>query len=139
MIKKETPIVKKETLSVRTFKAKKNFTYMQCENAYNVECFPYCKNTIQDGQEYITRVRKFNDGYTIQSYYCEGCMRAEFFDEEIEKARLTKKAQTKENRIQTLVDEIRSRLKTYDGNDKAELASIEMALDEIIALSHKPN
>jgi hypothetical protein len=139
MTKKETLSVTKETLSVKTFRSKKNTTYMQCENAYNVERFPYCRNTIQDGQEYITRVLKFNDGYVLQRNYCEGCMRAEFSEEEIEKARPTKKTQVKENRIQTLVEDIRRRLKTYDGNDKSGLASIETALNEIIVIANKPN
>ena len=66
-------------------------------------------------------------------------MRAKLSEEEIEKARGTKKSQTKENRIQTLVEDIRRRLKTYDGNDKAGMAAIESSLDEITALSNKPN
>ena len=79
------------------------------------------------------------DGYMMRYDYCEGCMRAEFSEEEIEKARSTKKTQAEDNRIQTLVDEIRRRLKTYDGSDKAGLAAIETALDEIKSLAKGRN
>lgn len=135
MTKMEIPSVKKETRSVKTFKAKKNTTYLQCDNAYNPE-HPYCHNTIKDGEEYLVAICKFDDGYMMRYDYCEGCMRAKFSEEEIDKARPTKKTQAKENRVQTLVDEIRRRLKTYDGNDKEELAAMETVLDEIIALSN---
>lgn len=132
-------MMKKETISVKTFKAKKNCTYqyMQCDNAYDAEHFPYCKNTIQDGQEYLMVIRKYDNGCTMRYDYCEGCMRAKFSEEEIEKARGRKSAQAKENRVQTLVDEIRSKLKTYDGNDKEVLSTIETSLDEIVAITNE--
>ena len=135
MIKAEIPSVKKETLSVKTFRSKKSVTYLQCDNAYHPAEHPYCHNTIKDGEEYLVAICKFDDGYTMRYGYCEGCMRAEFSEEEVEKARSTKKTQAEDNRIQTLVDEIRRRLKTYDGNDKVGLAAMETALDEIISLA----
>lgn len=139
MIKNEKPKIKNETLSVKTFKAKKNVTYLQCDNAYDAEHFPYCQNTIKDGQEYLMAIRKYDNGCTMRYDYCEGCMRAKFSEEEIKKARGVKNTKSKDNRIQTLVEDIRRRIKTYDGNDKEGLAEIETALDEIIALSHKLN
>jgi len=136
MEKKETLSVKKETLSVKTFRSKKNATYLQCDNAYNQE-HPYCHNTIKDGEEYLMAICKFEGGYMMRYDYCEWCMRAKFSEDEIDKARGRKNAQAKDNKIQTLVDDIRLRLKTYDGNDKEGLSAIETALDEITSLANK--
>jgi hypothetical protein len=41
------------------------------------------------------------------------------------------------NGIIPVVDEIRCKLKTYDGSDKAELAAMETALDEIVAFTNE--
>ena len=41
MTKTKTPVVKKETISVKTFKAGKTATYLQCSNAYSPE-HPHC-------------------------------------------------------------------------------------------------
>lgn len=131
MTKTKTPVVKKETVSVKTFKAGKNATYLQCSNAYSPE-HPHCQNTIEDGEEYLVSVCTFEDGYILQDYYCEGCVRAnKRLEVEFEKAHDAKPSETKGSRILTLVDDIRLRLKTYDGNDKIALKAIETALDEI--------
>ena len=131
MTKTKTPVVKKETISVKTFKAGKNATYLQCSNAYSPE-HPHCHNTIKDGEEYLVSVCTFDNGYTIQDYYCGGCVRAnKHLEEEFEKERGAKPSETKVSRILTLVDDIRLRLKTYDGNDKIALKDIETSLDEI--------
>lgn len=136
MTNKKTPNVKKETLSVKTFKAKKNTTYLQCDNAYDPER-PYCHNTIKDGEEYLMAIYKFDDGCIMQYDYCEGCMREKFSEEKIEKARGAKKSQTKGARIQTIVDDIRRRLKTYNGSDPTGLAAMETALDKIVAITNE--
>lgn len=110
--------------------------YLQCDNAYNSE-HPYCHNTIKDGEEYLVEIYKLDDGCKMRYDYCKGCMRAKFSKEEIENARVVKKSQTKGARIQTLVDEIRRRLKTYNGNDKEGLAAMETALDEIVSITNE--
>lgn len=125
--------VKKETLSVKTFKAKKNFTYLQCDNAYHPE-HPYCHNTIKDGDEYLTAIRKFDTGDIMRYDFCEGCMRAKLSEEEIEKERVTKGTQTKAARVQTLVNEIRTGLKAYERYDPIGWAPIEAGLDEIVRI-----
>ena len=131
MTKTKTPVVKKETISVKTFKAGKNATYLQCSNAYSPE-HPHCHNTIEDGEEYLVSVYTFEDGYILQEYYCEGCVRDnKHLEVEFEKAHDSKPSKLKGSRILTLVDDIRLRLKTYDGNDKISLKAIETALDEI--------
>ena len=136
MTKTKTPVVKKETISVKTFKAGKNTTYLQCGNAYRPE-HPHCHNTIKDGEEYIVSVCTFDDGYTIQDYYCEGCVRADkHLEWEFEKAHDAKPSKPKVHRIQDLVEEIRLRLKTYDGNDKMVLKDIETTLDEILRIEN---
>ena len=131
MTKTKTPVVKKETISVKTFKAGKNATYLQCSNAYSPE-HPHCHNTIEDGEEYLVSVCTFEDGYILQDYYCEGCVHAnKQLEVEFEKAHDARPSKPKVSRILTLVDDIRLRLKTYDGNDKISLKAIETALDEI--------
>lgn len=131
MTKTKTPVVKKETISVKTFKAGKNATYLQCSNAYSPE-HPHCHNTIEDGEEYLVSVCAFENGYILQDYYCEGCVRDnKHLEVEFEKAHDAKPSKPKGSRILTLVDDIRLRLKTYDGNDKISLKAIETALDEI--------
>lgn len=128
--------VKKETRSVRTFKVNKNskYQYMQCDNAYNPER-PFCHNTIKDGDEYLTVILTFDDGYKMRYDFCEGCMHAKLSEEEIENARGNKR-QTKNTRIQTLVNEIRNRLETYYVSDKTALAEIEAKLEEIVNISN---
>ena len=121
MTKTKTPVVKKETISVKTFKAGKNATYLHCSNAYSPE-HPHCHNTIKDGEEYLVSVCTFEDGYILQDYYCEGCVRDnKHLEAEFEKAH---DAKPKGSRIRELVDDIRLRLKTYDGNDKVSLKAI---------------
>ena len=136
MTKTKTPVVKKETISVKTFKAGKNATCLQCSNAYSPE-HPHCHNTIKDGEEYLVSVCTFEDGYILQDYYCEGCVRDnKHLEAEFEKARDAKPSKPKGNRIRELVDDIRNRLKTYDGNDKRALKDIETALDEILRIEN---
>ena len=136
MTKTKTPVVKKETISVKTFKAGKNATCLQCSNAYSPE-HPHCHNTIKDGEEYLVSVCTFEDGYILQDYYCEGCVRDnKHLEAEFEKARGGKPSKPKGNRIRELVDDIRIRLKTYDGNDKRSLKAIETALDEILRIEN---
>lgn len=132
----ETSIVKKETSSVRTFKAKKNdlYKYIQCDNAYDPKR-PYCHNTIKDGDEYLTVICKFDTGDIMRYDYCEGCMRAKLSEEEIEKIRVPKKTQTKTTRIQTLIKEVRNKLEAYDGHDLKGLEAIETTLDEIVRIT----
>ena len=133
MTKTKIPVVKKETICVKTFKAGKNSTYLQCSNAYSPE-HPHCHNTIKDGEEYLVSVCTFEDGYILQDYYCEGCVRDnKHLEAEFEKAH---DAKPKGSRIRELVDDIRLRLKTYDGNDKRSLKSIETALDEILRIEN---
>lgn len=126
--------VKKETRSVKTFKANKNFTYLQCDNAYNPER-PYCHNMIKDGDEYLTVLRKFDTGDIMRYDFCEGCMRAKLSEEEIEKIRVQKKTQTKAARIKTLVNEVRNGLAAYDGYNLKGLEAMENALDEIVRIA----
>lgn len=136
MTKTKTPVVKKETISVKTFKAGKNATYLQCSNAYSPE-HPHCHNTIKDGEEYLVSVCTFEDGYILQECYCEGCVRDnKHLEVEFEKAHDAKPSKPKGNRIRELVDDIRIRLKTYDGNDKISLKAIETALDEILRIEN---
>ena len=79
----------------------------------------------------------FDNRYTIQDYYCEGCVRAnKHLEVEFEKAHDAKPSKPKGNRIRELVDDIRIRLKTYDGNDKRSLKAIETALDEILRIEN---
>lgn len=131
MTKTKTPVVRKETISVKTFKSGKNATYLQCSNAYSPE-HPHCHNTIEDGEEYLVSVCTFENGYILQDYYCEGCVHAnKHLEAEFEKAHDARPSKPKGSRILTLVDDIRNRLKTYDGNDKISLKAIETALDEI--------
>ena len=53
---------------------------------------------------------------------------------EFEKAHDAKPSKPKGNRIRDLVDDIRLRLKAYDGNDKRALKDMETALDEILRI-----
>ena len=134
MTKTKIPVVKKETICVKTFKAGKNSTYLQCSNAYSPE-HPHCHSTIKDGEAYLVSVCTFDNGYTIQDYYCEGCVRAnKHLEVEFEKAHDAKPSKPKGNRIRDLVDDIRLRLKAYDGNDKRALKDMETALDEILRI-----
>ena len=65
------------------------------------------------------------------------CVRAnKHLEVEFEKAHDAKPSKPKGNRIRELVDDIRIRLKTYDGNDKRSLKSIETALDEILRIEN---
>ena len=134
MTKTKTPVVKKETISVKTFKAGKNSTYLQCSNAYSPE-HPHCHNTIEDGEEYLVSVCTFENGYILQDYYCEGCVRDnKHLEVEFEKAHDAWPSKPKGNRIRDLVDDIPLRLKAYDGNDKRALKDMETALDEILRI-----
>ena len=136
MTKTKTPVVKKETISVKTFKAGKTATYLQCSNAYSPE-HPHCHNTIKDGEECLVSVCTFKDGYILQDYYCEGCVRDnKHLEVEFEKAPDARPSKPKGSRIRELVDDIRNRLKTYDGNDKRVLKGIETALDELLRIEN---
>lgn len=128
--------VKKETRRVRKFKANKNgaYQYIQCDNAYSPER-PYCHNTIKDGDEYLTVILKLEDGCEMRYDFCEGCMHAKLSEEEIENARENKR-QTKNARIQTLVNEIHQRIEKYVVGNPNALAEIEEALDEIVNISN---
>ena len=96
---------------------------------------PHCHNTIEDGEEYLVSVCTFEGGYILQDYYCEGCVRAnKHLEAEFEKAHDAKPSKPKGNRIRDLVDDIRLRLKAYDGNDKRALKDMETALDEILRI-----
>ena len=53
---------------------------------------------------------------------------------EFEKAHEAKPSKPKGSRIRELVDDIRIRIKTYDGNDKRALKDMETALDEILRI-----
>ena len=55
---------------------------------------------------------------------------------EFEKAHDARPSKPKGSRVRELVDDIRNRLKTYDGNDKRVLKGIETALDELLRIEN---